>query len=375
MCYYPFVDFADNSFMDNKIYVKLKGHIYESGGYAKVNRNLIKGLTDLGVKVAVDPLGKDLGDYPKFNGLKFIAIDSLIPSIGNGSFGKYRILYTTVESYTLNKGFVECCNSYNEIWTTSDFCAEIMKKEGVTRPIFVFPNTISSIYNDGVEFHEFNPELNSFVFLSVFNWSWRKGYDLLLKSYLSEFTEKDDISLLIISRVNGKESDIPKKTIDEYIKRMGATAHIRRIGKEIEEEDMPSIYKSCSAYVSFSRGEGFGIPFAESSLCGLPVIATNCSGHSMFLNSENSTLIEVDKPRKITGNDQGVDYWLGLEMPALDTPSVLEAARGALRGVYTHYTSAIEKNELLREQITDKFNIEKVSKDIKNRLEQIWNKS
>ena len=361
--------------MGDNISVKIKGHIYENGGYAKVNRNLIKGLSSLGIKVFVDPLGKDLAKYPKNISDKFIAIDSLIPSIGNGSFGKYRILYTTVESYTLHKQFTDCCNSYNEVWTTSDFCEEILKKEGVNRPILVFPNTIDSIYNDDADFHEFKPELNSFVFLSVFNWSWRKGYDLLLKAYLEEFNKDEDVSLLVVSRLNGKDSDIPKKAIDEYVKRNGINSpHIRRMA-EISEGKMPSIYKSCSAYVLFSRGEGFSISNCEASLCGLPVISTNCTGQKMYLNNDNSTLIEIDGLRDVTTNDFNASYWEGLSMPALSSKGVLEAARGALRGVYTNYTSAIEKNELLKEQIADKFNIEVVSKKIKNRLEQIWDKS
>jgi glycosyltransferase involved in cell wall biosynthesis len=354
----------------NKINIKLKGHIYENGGYAKVNRNLVKGLTSLGINVGVIPLGKDLGKYPKIHEDKFIAIDSLIPSIGNGSFGKYRILYTTVESYTLQKNFIDCCNGYNEIWTTSDFCKKIMKSQGIERPIFVFPNTISSEYNEDVDFYEFNPALNSFVFLSVFNWSYRKGYDLLLKAYLSEFKKNEDVTLLLVSKINGKPSDIIKNCINKMIK--PDSPHIRRIEKDIDEKTMPSIYKSCSAFVLFSRGEGFGNIYCEASLCGLPVIATNHSGHSMFLNNDNSTLIEVDELRDVNSNDFNASYWEGTQMPNLSSSEAIEAARRAMRGVYEQYTVAVEKNELLKEQISDKFSISKVSNDIKSRLEFIW---
>ena len=32
--------------------------------------------------------------------------------------------------------------------------------------------------------YDFGSNLNSFIFVSVFGWSYRKGYDVLLKSYL-----------------------------------------------------------------------------------------------------------------------------------------------------------------------------------------------
>jgi len=38
------------------IEVKIRGHFYEAGGYAKVNRNLAIGLSKLGIKVQIDSI-------------------------------------------------------------------------------------------------------------------------------------------------------------------------------------------------------------------------------------------------------------------------------------------------------------------------------
>ena len=49
---------------------------------------------------------------------------------------------------------------------------------------------------------------------------------------------------------------------------------------------MASLYNSekVKALVSCSRGEGFGLPMIEAAAAGLPVMATDWSAHTEFLN-------------------------------------------------------------------------------------------
>jgi len=309
----------------NQIEVRLRGHFYELGGYAKVNRNLAIGLHDEGVKVSVEPVNKQnnqldedgiikLGKIHSQVSRKAIVIESVIPTLSISSFGKYNILYTTIEAKTIPKQFLEIANMYHEVWVTSDFCAEVLKSAGFKRKVFVMPNSFDiEAYNQDCEPYEFRPQLNSFVFLSVFGWSYRKGYDVLLKSYLKEFSGDDDVSLLIVSRnhLGVGKNDIIRDQISEFVERHGGDnpPHIARCSKFIPEEIMPSIYKACDAFVLWSRGEGFGNPYVEASLCGLPILATNCSGHSMFLKHDNATLLEVDKQEPMAQGLMPVHYW------------------------------------------------------------------
>jgi glycosyltransferase involved in cell wall biosynthesis len=45
-----------------------------------------------------------------------------------------------------------------------------------------------------------------------------------------------------------------------------------------------SLYRSVDAFVLPSRGEGWGRPYMEAMSMGLPVIATNWSGPTEFVN-------------------------------------------------------------------------------------------
>ena len=112
--------------------VIIKGHIYDASGYGKVNRNLAFGLASLGIKVEIKALNEKRNDlnelevralsqFKKKVGKNAISIDSIIPSFSERSHSKYRVLYTTIESSSVPDQTVQVCNSYHEIWVTSDF--------------------------------------------------------------------------------------------------------------------------------------------------------------------------------------------------------------------------------------------------------------
>ena len=47
----------------------------------------------------------------------------------------------------------------------------------------------------------------------------------------------------------------------------------------------------CDCFISLHRSEGFGFGLAKSMLLGKPVIATNYSGNTDFMNQDNSCLV------------------------------------------------------------------------------------
>ena len=370
------------------IKTKIRGHFYEAGGYAKVNRNMAFGLKNLGVNVSIEPYTnannhlseeelRQLRPMKKQMGRHCICIDSVIPTFPDGSGGKYNILYTTIEATTIPQQFVDVANSYNEVWVTSDFCKEVLEKYEVNPSIYVFPDTIDSkLYTDTGDKYQFKPALKDFVFVSLFGWSYRKGYDAMLKAYLKEFTGDDNVSLLIISRFQHKKDDIIKREIKKYIGLFGGAnpPHIARYSNVIPENTLPSVYRACDSFVVFSRGEGFGLPFCEASLCGLPVISTNHSGQTMFLKEDNSTLVNIDEIETVEQGRMHVHYWDGQKFPSLRSKEFIDEASNAMRSVYDNYDDAKEKNKILQGTLQRDYNINSVTSQMKNRLKKIWSK-
>tara|TARA_Y100000310_G_scaffold342161_1_gene444049 strand:+ start:8450 stop:9838 length:1389 start_codon:yes stop_codon:yes gene_type:complete len=383
------IDHAQEYIESDKMQIRIKGHFEEAGGYAKVNRNLAFGLKKLGVDVCIEVLGSqnDLNELEvaQLNSLKrkpsrkSIFIDSIVPSFSNISTGKYNVLYTTVESHSVPKQFIESTNNYNEIWVVSEFCKDILKKSGVRQDIFVLPDSIDTkLYTDKGDKFKFRPALNDFVFLSVFGWSYRKGYDVLLKSYLKEFSGKDPVSLLLVSRLNNntKQDKVIEKEVDNYIKLYGGDnpPHIVRCSKTIPEYLMPNVYRASDAFVLFSRGEGFSLTYCEASLCGLPIIGTNCSGQTMFLKKDNSYLLDVDCITKMEPGRMHVHYWDNQMFPALLSNDTIKQAGKLMRDVYEHGKKAKTRNKKLQKLVSNNYNIENISKRAYDRIVNIWSK-
>ena len=371
--------------------VIIKGHFYEAGGYAKTNRNLAICLAAKGCKVEADVTSTRKSDLNELEarmmasfkqkvGRQAIRIDSIIPSFSQISPKMpYRILYTTIEASSMPKQTVDICNSYDEVWVTADYCKEVMQKEGVTRPIFVMPNAIQTkMFHEHYEPHEFRPPLNSFVFCSLFGWAYRKGWDALLKAYFKAFDGNDDVSLLIVSRYqySSERSGIIKQDIDKYLKQYGGDnpPHVCRCSRVIPEFELPRIYKACDAFVLPSRGEGFGLPYAEASLCGLPVIATNHSGHTMFLNEGNSELVDIDSLEPVPRGSSHVHYWDGQLMANLKSEDFIDRLAESMRYVYENQEEAKKRNKLLQQEIANSYSFQNAADRYSERISEIWKK-
>jgi len=309
----------------DNIEVRIHGIFLDGGGYAKVNRNLALKLDQAGIKVKIDPKRSqnqlkesELTDIKRLCKTQLsknhIAIDSVIPTFAEPAAGKYRILYTTIESYTIPKQFLECCQLYQEIWCTSPWSVEILKKQ-VNKPVYLVPaGSDPELYTETGSKFDFRPNIKDFVFISVFGWSYRKGYDVLLKAYFEEFDASDNVSLLIASRYQSGTTRSHRNRIRDDINNIMKEypnknmPHVVRYSQVVPEEHMPRLYRSAHCFVLPSRGEGSGLPPVEASLCGLPVIMTNVSGQCF----PPETLIETVKGakpiNKITTKDHVISH-------------------------------------------------------------------
>ena len=175
-------------------------------------------------------------------------------------------------------------------------------------------------------------------------WQWeeRKGWDVLLKAYVQQFTIQDDVCLVLHTYVFRSEAprdvrppaqSLPAvsvtkppppsppppppaqthaapdwlvctqvssvwKLINAFLEREGLAGPdvpcIEVLTKQMDKADMPRLYKAADAFVLPTRGEGWGLPLLEAMAMGLPAIATNFSGHLDFMLPHLSHLIEVD---------------------------------------------------------------------------------
>ncbi len=353
--------------------IKIHGLFYDSSGYAKVNRNLALQLQSLGFNVKIEAKRSqnqlnesELKPFIEMEQKKVsrnhILIDSIIPSFSEIGTGKYRVLYTTIESYTLQDQFISACENYNEIWLTSEWSASILRKYMPDKPIYtVVTGTDPDLYTEEGDRFDFKPNVKDFLFISVFGWNYRKGPDVLCRAYFDEFSNDDNVSLLIMSRYQSGKTryhrEKIKEEIDKYMYEFPNKdmPHVVRFSQMIPERDMPKLYRAGHAFILTTRGEGGGLPPLEASMCGLPVIMTNCSGQQGYLRSDNSYMIDIDRLAPIQPGQMHLHYWDGHEFPALTSDDVHKQVRKSMRDVYENYENAVKRNKRMQNLIRKQF--------------------
>ncbi|MCG8351764.1 MAG: glycosyltransferase, partial [Chloroflexales bacterium] len=197
--------------------------------------------------------------------------------------GAYRIGFTMIEVDQLPTSWVEQANQMDEIWTPSSWGVEVCRHSGVDKPIYAAPL--------GVDAERFQPALprtrlaDRTVFLSVFEWGIRKGWDILLRAYRAAFRSTDPVLLLL--KVDCRSPT--HNPLSELAQLLPAPSPPVGViyNQPLSLPQLIELYQGADCFVLPTRGEGWGMPVLEAMACGVPAIATSWSGLTTFLTARN----------------------------------------------------------------------------------------
>jgi glycosyltransferase involved in cell wall biosynthesis len=207
---------------------------------------------------------------------------------------------TMCETDRIPAWWVELCNSMDEIWVPCYFNVETFAASGVIREKLVrMPPAIDieRFQSDAQPLPI--PGRRAFNFLSVFEWSRRKGWDILLRAFAEEFKPNEDVSLLVkVGITGGRRVEQFREEATNLLRQQGHSrglpVNVTLYQANLAAEQMPGLYRAADAFVLPSRGEGWSRPLMEAMLVGLPCIATRWSGQLDFMNDANSWLVDCD---------------------------------------------------------------------------------
>jgi glycosyltransferase involved in cell wall biosynthesis len=239
--------------------------------------------------------------------------------------GKYNIGITAgIESTIAPADWVEGCQRMNLVLGSSKHSIEVLKKSKFekrdqnTQQVvgYIEWTGDSEILFEGANTETYKPDnkpcmvdfnvKEDFAYLFVGHWIGntpigedRKNISLLIKGFYETFKNKTKKPALILKTSQVSSSYMDRDRIIKMIQAIKSTVNstnlpnIYLLHGEFTDEEMNSIYNhsKVKAMVSLTKGEGFGRPLLEFSLTNKPIITTNWSGHTDYLNPEFTTLL------------------------------------------------------------------------------------
>jgi glycosyltransferase involved in cell wall biosynthesis len=111
----------------------------------------------------------------------------------------------------------------------------------------------------------------------------RKNPIALVRAFRLAFPSQDEGSALLL-RVNGKLPECPARCA--LLREIGADHRITVVEGTLDRAEALTLTASCDCLVSPHRAEGFGRNIAEAILLNVPVLATESSGCSDYLEPD-----------------------------------------------------------------------------------------
>lgn len=322
-------------------------------GYASVARNYISALDKRGFELVTRALRYDGGDFvpnERFAELESrsasgvdIIFQHTTPNEMEPKVGKFNIGAFCWETDKIPELWVNQLNKMDLVLVPCEDNLRTARKCGVIVPLEKVP------YACNMERYqkEYNPLIvpqaeGHFKFLSIFQYSKKKSFELLLKSYMSEFSPQEPVLLIVKTYVGPNDGEEEYRRIQylvgavrELLRIKGGYPRIQLIHGIMPHEDMSRLYATSDCYVLPSRGEGWGVPHLDALGFGLPAIGTKGTGPEEFITPECGWLVDshmspvIDMPHPHDFLYTGKENW---REPHADS------LKAAMREAYTMWT-------------------------------------
>jgi len=193
------------------------------------------------------------------------------------------------------------------------------------------------------------------TFLETFNTSSRKKPALILKTNHANYSLLDRESIL--KKIN---------QIKDMVS--GNLPNIYLLHGEMTDEEMNQLNNDnkVKAFVSFTKGEGYGRPLAEAAITGKPVLVSNWSGHVDFIHPDYNVLIggELKNVHKSAAND-----WILKESQWFNINT--DVASRAMKDVFKNYKKYFEKSRKQTQYLKNNWSFNNMAEKLNSLLPKV----
>lgn len=243
--------------------------------------------------------------------------------------GKLNVGVTAgIETDRVSHVWVQKCNEMDMIIVPSEHSKHVLtstviewqnQKDGsqgnfqVSKPVLVCPEGVdTNVFKKKEYENKLGLDIQSdFNFLHVGQWGGgnfgedRKNISLMLKYFIETFRYRKDVGMVLktnMAKNSITDFEFVKNRISELKRAVGIPESecppIYLVHANLSQDEMADLYNhpKIKAFITLTHGEGFGIPVLEAAAVGLPILATNWSGHLDIL--KDGTFIPLEYEMK-----------------------------------------------------------------------------
>jgi glycosyltransferase involved in cell wall biosynthesis len=113
------------------------------------------------------------------------------------------------------------------------------------------------------------------------------------------------------------------------------------------------------AFVSFTKGEGYGRPLAEAAITGKPVICSNWSGHLDFIHGDYNVLVGG---QLLPIHESAANQFLLKESEWFNVDTKIAAQ--SMKSMFKHYKEYLVRSRKQTQYLKDNFSFDKMVEKI-----------
>ena len=275
---------------------------------------------------------------------------------------RYNIAFWLWELEEFPEEWINALSLVNEVWTPSEFASNSIRKV-TSKPVHTIPYALRLPMCDSCARDMFNLPSDVFLFLCMFDCNSnfeRKNPMGTIAAYKRAFTvDVKDVGLVI--KLNNPQN----QEIQAILKELEGYSNIFIIKDVLEKKHVNSLISCVDVYVTLHRSEGFGLVPAEAMYLGTPVIATNWSANTEFMDENVACIVDYKyiTIQKDTGPFKAGNRWAD---PDIDQASVY------MKKLYANENFRRRVADNAKSHIRDRLAPERAAALIRDRIAEIY---
>lgn len=349
--------------------VNVFGSVSGASGLSEASRGVVACLREAGIPVSIWDVANNVQNAEKAApyavNLMHVnpnQLPELLYTIPEKQWeGRYNIGFWVWEQENLPNEWRTFLPLFDEIWTPSEFSAAAIRR-ATNLPVIVVPHVVAPVYDEMFDRKAFGLPDDVFLALLAFDCNSvveRKNPVGAIKALDIAFPEeKDRVGIIIKAR------NMPDKMREELLKQLHGWKNVFFLTGDYSKKEMNSLIRVSDIYVSLHRAEGFGLILAEAMYLETPVIATNWSGNTEFMDETVACMVNADLV------ELKQDYPPFKKGSRWAEPDIRQAAK-YVRQLYQEPTLRKKLAARARSRIQHKLSVEEISRIVKERMEII----